>query len=279
MRTEVPFQLAGGDNPLILIPAVVNGRGPLPFVLDTGASVCLLTPERARELGVAARETRDGHGAAGRLRVEMSELDSLAVGDLRRESVRVAMTADLERIGAAIGARVDGVVGWSFFRDCRIEIDYGALRLAFDSDATFEFPAGIAGAPTLSFTLAAPSKPLAVVSALVNGRGPYAFAVDTGASTTVVAESLGRELDLPTAPTPALTGGGGTVAATAARLATLALGPIQLRDVDVAVSDFLTQLSEAIGTRLDGVIGYNVLRGFHVAIDYPRGLLTLAPRD
>ena len=30
---------------------------------------------------------------------------------------------------------------------------------------------------------------------------------------------------------------------------------------------------------LDGVIGYNVLRGFRVAIDYPRSALTLVPRD
>jgi predicted aspartyl protease len=189
MRTEVPFQLAGGDNPLILIPAHANGQGPLAFVLDTGASVCLLTPERARALGLASGEAREGHGAAGRVRVEMSELESLVVGEMRRAAIRVAVTADLDRIGAAIGARVDGVVGFSFFKDCRIEIDYRSLRLAFDSDAQAEVSLETGAASVIPFTLAAPSKPLAVVSTLVNGRGPYAFAVDTGASATVVSEA------------------------------------------------------------------------------------------
>jgi hypothetical protein len=40
---SVPFRLAGGQNPLILVPVYVNDKGPYEFILDTGSSHCLLS--------------------------------------------------------------------------------------------------------------------------------------------------------------------------------------------------------------------------------------------
>ena len=39
----------------------------------------------------------------------------------------------------------------------------------------------------------------------------------------------------------------------------------------------LVPLSEAVGTRLDGIVGYDYLQNFRVIIDYPRGQLILEP--
>ena len=36
--TSVRFRLAGGENPLILVPVQVHDEGPYEFILDTGAS-------------------------------------------------------------------------------------------------------------------------------------------------------------------------------------------------------------------------------------------------
>jgi hypothetical protein len=41
----------------------------------------------------------------------------------------------------------------------------------------------------------------------------------------------------------------------------------------VAVSNFLKPLSQAIGVKLHGIVGYNFLREFRVTFDYPGSLL------
>ena len=41
------------------------------------------------------------------------------------------------------------------------------------------------------------------------------------------------------------------------------------------VSDFLGPIGQAVGTQVDGIVGYNFLRGFRVTIDYPAATLSL----
>jgi hypothetical protein len=74
---------------------------------------------------------------------------------------------------------------------------------------------------------------------------------------------------------PGLTGGGGAVAASAAVIGTLAIGPVRISRVRVAVAEFLEGLGRAIGAPLDGIVGTNVLRRFRVTIDYPEKRLRL----
>jgi Aspartyl protease len=46
--SKVKFRLSGGAQPLILLPVHVNSRGPLDFILDTGAGTSLLSTELAQ---------------------------------------------------------------------------------------------------------------------------------------------------------------------------------------------------------------------------------------
>jgi hypothetical protein len=39
--------------------------------------------------------------------------------------------------------------------------------------------------------------------------------------------------------------------------------------------DFFAMLSNAIGTKLDGIVGHNFLRNYKVALDYPNETLSL----
>jgi hypothetical protein len=43
----------------------------------------------------------------------------------------------------------------------------------------------------------------------------------------------------------------------------------------VIVADFFSMLSQAVGAKLDGIVGYNFLRDYKVVIDYPNELLRL----
>ena len=270
----VPFRLPGGPNPLLLVPTWVNDSGPYDFILDTGASHTLISPTLASSLGVHPESERKGMGAGGAVTLALAHLDSLAVGAARAEQVQVGMTSELARIGSAIGAAVDGALGYGFLKDFRISVDYkaGTIRLT---------PAALQGddarpIDAVSFALAAPAKPLIIVQAFVDGSGPLIFALDTGASRTVLAPDLASRLGLQTTAAQTGTGGGGSVQMYPGRVGTLAVGDAVVHDHDIVVGDWMKMISAAAGVELHGILGYNFLNCFELTIDYPESWVTLA---
>ncbi len=275
MFAEVGFRLAGGENPLILIPASVDDRGPFPFILDTGAGTSLISPRLADELGIVATESKEGVGAAGRVTVALAHVTSLAIGGARRAPMPVAITAEVDRIGAAVGTRIDGDVGYDFLKSYRLTIDYRKKLVRLVQGTYDVTSAAPVTRSEVAFRLAAPTKPLVMVPVFVNGRGPYAFIVDTGASVTVVSPALADALGIDRAENATMTGAGGMLQSTVGRVASLGVGAAVLQDLSVVVSDFLEHIGKAVGTTVDGVVGYNFLRDFRVTIDYPNGVVWL----
>jgi predicted aspartyl protease len=123
--------------------------------------------------------------------------------------------------------------------------------------------------------LANPAKPLILVDTYLNGRGPFQFAIDTGTSTTAIAPELAKQLGLAGSPIGPATTGGSHVDVTAASLQSFAIGRTKVDNMAVVVADFFTVLSQAVGAKLDGIVGYNFLRNYKVVIDYPNEILRL----
>lgn len=274
MQTEVNFRLAGNAQPLILVPASVNGDGPHEFILDTGAGVSLLTPEFAEHVGVTQTGSKEGMGAAGKITVALGVVESLAVGQAAAENVQVAITSELHRIGAAIGAKVDGNIGYTYLKDFRLTLDYQKLTLQLTQSE--QESNGKQPRAELKFKLAHPAKPLILVPALVNDEGPYIFALDTGASTTVLSSEVAQISGVNLTRIPNITGAGGTMQSSTGALRSLAVGNARLENLQVVTGDFLTMLSQIVTTKLDGIIGYNFLKEFKVTIDYPNETLRLS---
>jgi predicted aspartyl protease len=249
------------------VGATINGRGPYDCILDTGAGISLLSPEVARELGIEVIGKKEARGAAGPVSLSLGRVESLAVGDAVVRAPEVAITGELLRIGAAVGARIDGNLGYSFLSHFRVTVDYARSTLRL-TGANHE-DTGRAARGQVAFRLAAADKPLVIVPVLVNGSHAYEFALDTGASVTVVTPELARQQGLTLREMPSMAGGGGTMSASAGQLESLALGGAESRRVSVVASGFLGPLSDAVGAKLDGILGYNFLREFRVTIDYP----------
>src|SRR4051794_33406552 len=100
---RVQFRLAGGAQPLILLPVRVNGEGPFQFILDTGAGISLLSSDLAKQLKVEIISTQEGQSAGGKVSVSLAKVDSLALGAAKIEEVDVGIV-DLSHIGKTIGA-------------------------------------------------------------------------------------------------------------------------------------------------------------------------------
>jgi len=62
-------------------------------------------------------------------------------------------------------------------------------------------------------------------------------------------------------------GAGGKLAMTIGRIDKLAIGAAETRDFPVAIGS-LDALSSALGTKLDGIVGYDFLKHYRVTIDY-----------
>ena len=270
---KIKFRLAGGAQPLILLPVHVNERGPFDFILDTGAGTSLLSSDLAKQLDTRIIGSKEGQSAGGKVSVSLAKVDSLAVGETKIDDVDVGIV-DLAQIGKTVGAQIDGDLGHNFLKHFRVTIDYRDCEIRFDDPKRVESFAR--GAKTeVPIRLANPAKPLILVDVHANGRGPFQFAIDTGTSTSAVTPELAKELGLESSPVGPVTTGGGHVDVRAATLDSFQLGGAKIDSMAVVVADFFQMLSAAVGAKLDGIIGYNFLRNYKVVIDYPGESLTL----
>jgi predicted aspartyl protease len=271
--SKVTFRLAGGAQPLILLPVHVNDRGPFDFIFDTGAGTSLLSSGLAKQLDIKVLGSREGQSAGGKVSVFLGKVDSLAVGETKLHDVDVGIV-DLAHIGNAVGAKVHGDLGYNFLKHFRVTIDYGDCQIRLDDPKRVERSSR--GAQTkVPIRLAAPAKPLILVDVHANGRGPFQFAIDTGTSTTAITPGVARQLSVESSPVGAGTTGGAPVDFFAGSLQSFQLGGAKLNNMAVIVADFFEMLSSAVGAKLDGIVGYNFLRNYKVVIDYPDETLTL----
>jgi predicted aspartyl protease len=270
---KVKFRLTGGTQPLILLPVQVNGSGPFEFILDTGAGTSLLSSDLAKQLKVKIVGSKEGQSAGGKVAVSLAKTESLAVGETELHDVDVGIV-DLSHIGKTIGANVDGDLGYNFLKHFRLTIDYCNCEVGLDDPKRVE-NFGRSAKTEVPMRLAGPAKPLILVDVHANGRGPFQFAIDTGTSTTAITPGLAKELGIKSSPVGPATTGGAHVDVTAGTLQSFQVGGAKIDNMAVVVADFFAMLSNAIGAKLDGIVGYNFLRNYKVVIDYPNETFSL----
>ena len=270
---RVKFRLAGGAQPLILLPVHINEAGPFEFILDTGAGTSLLTPELAKQLDVKIIGSKEGQSAGGKVAVSLAKADSLAVGDVKLGDVDLGIV-DLSHVGKTIGAKIDGDLGYNFLKHFRVTIDYRECEIRFDDPKRVE-TFGRTPQTEVSIRLASPAKPLILIDVQLNGRGPFQFAIDTGTSTSAITPALAKQLGVSSSPMGDGTTAGGNVNVRTGNIGSFQLGGAKIDNMAVVVADFFEMLSVAVGAKLDGIVGYNFLRNYKVVIDYPGESLSL----
>lgn len=111
------------------------------------------------------------------------------------------------------------------------------------------------------------------VEARVNGAGPFAFAVDTGASGMGRADtSLTRELGLPVELTGTTSDGVATAKVDMTRFTSLDLGGFVRRDLSVIARDYSSRAAPE--AKFAGIIGRAFFEDGLLVIDYPSRTLS-----
>lgn len=266
--TSLPFRSI--DN-RIVIRVAVDGK-PFSFVIDTGSSTTVVTPEVVAALGLQATAagTTSGVGNATQT-MQTTTLPSLRVGDLTFTNAP-SVVVDLSIIREHIGfPHFDGVIGYSLLKAFAVNVDNDRSVLTLSRDPLQARP----GARVVSFSGTLPH-----VGATLD-RTPATIIIDTGdRSSLTLFKGFARAHGYYAAPgalRDVLTGYGigGPVYGDVFRLGTLGVFGTRLYGVVTRASrqrgGAFASMSEA------GSIGGGVLRRFNITYDYPHHMLSVSP--
>ena len=113
---------------------------------------------------------------------------------------------------------------------------------------------------------------LIFASLKIDGKGPYEFAIDTGATQTVLSEKLATEVGLPQITSTVVfgIGGAGKVETKLYKVKELSIGDMKVDNVPVGTFNdpLISQLA-------DGILGSSIFSDFLITVNYPAGQLEL----
>lgn len=189
---EFPMQLIGG---LVVVQADDEG-GPWNFLIDTGSSATLVSPEfairrRSRSVNPEAPTVwlRDAGGRA--VPVDSVLLDKVDFGPAHFRNVR-ALVFDCRVISDHLGIKIDGVLGFQLFADARLKLDYPGRRIVMselDDDEPLRgcvLPFSVQhGVPHVQVAL---------------GKRSIQMLIDSGSDGSVNLDPAGLELDFAAPP-------------------------------------------------------------------------------
>jgi len=257
---ELPFLDSDQTNRIYVDLAPEGSARPLRLMLDTGASHSVMTPRAARELGVRVRRLkRDPYR-----RATVLGRDLLFYVDTR--SSDTASKTGWEY----------GILGGNFLREYVVELDFGKRRVRFlDADRYAVPEATEAPEETVLPLRIVGNRPGVEVS--LEGESALVL-LDTGAPMgLLVAGDWAERAGVEHEPLAGLELGGvlGPIEASLGEAERLAFGPFALSRIPVLVAPkgLYNQ-----GFPSESVLGYDVLAGFALRIDYRRGRLWLRRR-
>lgn len=131
MNEGIEFRLTW-RRPVPIVDVKVNGVGPLRFILDTGASMTVITPVAAQAAGVKPTGKKPtAVGAGGNFPARLAKLKRFQVGAHEARGLEVVLL-NLSDVEKTLGIQLDGIIGYNFFRDGVLTIDYAHRMLYLD---------------------------------------------------------------------------------------------------------------------------------------------------
>jgi hypothetical protein len=111
----------------LVIETPGDKHGPYHFIIDTGSSATLLTPDLVKRFGGRPRTNQTAVrvvGANGQVKLlSPVTLKRLQLGTARFEGVQ-ALVYDLDDLSNHLGVHLDGVLGFPLFRGTLLTLDY-----------------------------------------------------------------------------------------------------------------------------------------------------------
>lgn len=261
------------DAPLVIVPATTlsnylvvdakwDKRGPYHFLIDTGASVTLVSPELAARYvsknappaiqPLVRVKSADGETAL----LAATTLRRIELGGARFENVQ-ALVYDCASLSSHLGVRIDGILGFPLFRETILTLDYPQSRVLLQSRSAAPLQPGT----PIPFN----NDRRTPIIQLKLGAQTFAALIDSGSDVALSLNPVGLDPAFSVAPRS-----GGTVATLSGdrtqrigRLAdTLMLGDYPVKQPVADLTDELTS------------VGGGILKHFTVTFDQEHSRVT-----
>ena len=266
---RIPFQFSGNR---IALDVRVNSSGPLSFVLDTGASATILDTAQAERLGLRLEGIRDANAPADLRRANGVAL-SLPGVDLGDQAILVRDLDSAQLLHS--GRHLHGVLGYDFFRQFVVQIDYVAKALTLSDPKTYEYRGTGESIPLQLFRV---PFALAKITTVGTDAVERLLFIDSGSNATVNYETEEvpsktieqEQVDLSNNITI-------TITATFGRAKSVQLGSFVIADLVVGLQHEFTIPGFSRTTK--GIVGGGLLRRFRVIFDYEHKRMILEPNQ
>lgn len=267
---------------LIVIPVMINNKGPYNFLLDTGIGLCLITdPTLVDTLQIKGLRNIKitGFGQGEELTASIAPKISMQIGKAKADSLSVIiLKEDLLRISETLGMQIHGLIGYDFFNSFIVEIKYSSKRLVIYKPHTGYKPKKNHMVP-LSIEDKKPYLNV-LVELTDNEILPLKLIIDTGAGHAISLEELqGGSFAVPENNIEANLGIGllGPIKGHIARIKRLKIGDFTLHNVVASFPEFREVQKRASFPERNGNLGNPVLKKFNVTFDYSRSAMYLKP--
>jgi predicted aspartyl protease len=255
------------------VPVSIGGRGPYPFIVDTGAERTSIAEELARDL-------RLGDGTRARLHsmTEVSQIQTVLIPALEVGGKSVLGINAPALLRRNIGA--EGILGVDSLQTQRVSFDFMRQLMTVSNSHKRE---EIWPENTIVITAKNRLGHLVLVDASVDGQKVWVI-LDTGAQTTVANSVLRRKLErrnrlAPTHLIELQSVTGGRMTADQTMVKKIRLGGIDIHNMPVAFADVHPFRKLGLMRKPALLLGMDALRLFErVSVDFPnRRVRLLAP--
>ena len=134
----VPFHFVRGFA--VIVPVMVNGRGPYDFMLDTGSTITTVDRELGQELALTPREQGTVTTLTQRTPGLLALARSVVVGPVTEPNVEI-MIRDLSGL-RRIAPTTRGVLGQNALNHADFLLDYRHKLMEFDTDGALAHSLG-----------------------------------------------------------------------------------------------------------------------------------------
>lgn len=271
-EVTVPFRLL---NNHVVLDAKLNGKGPFPFVLDTGGHF-IVTPSAAKVLGLTSAGASVSGGSGEKMVTNgYAHVDRLDVGGVVLND-KTALTLDFSPI-AVEGIQLGGMIGLEFLERFVVRIDYGSRTITIMDPKKFGRTEQKRSGTPIPFTF---YEHMPQIQGTLDGR-PARFNIDTGSRSDVTMTSpYVRQENLKAVYPYGIEategwGVGGPARAYLVRARSMKLGPVEVPGPIVGLST--AKKGAMADVNYDGNVGSGALKRFIVTFDYPRRTMFLKP--
>jgi len=270
---------------LIIVPLYINNQGPYNFLLDTGVGMGLITnPNLLDSLNLPKGKEIQINGAGeGQEDLKAYVLPHLNLnfnGVVAKDMMLTILSEDVFNLSSYVGLPITGILGYQFFNSFVVRINFVEQQLTLYEPTTFKYKQSYGA--TMPFQLEEQRPYLYALATLQNlPQMAIKLILDTGASHALSLEQRHNSaIKVPDSAYRTHLGWGlnGSINGYIGRINSLKLNKYTFKNM---ISSFPDHADVAAKTNIgrNGNLGNEVLKRFHVIIDYSRSRLTLKPNS